>query len=488
VTRVAVPLVFTALMCVVGWSSAGYIIESWASVRGYHAHGILMLLLVIHLLWLAKEELAQLQFQSIRSSSMLWLVACSVFWLLAWGLDYLPGEIAGFFAVWLFGICLMFGWRGVVSIGPRLGILAFSIPMWYSLTSTLQSISTFAVKQLLQIAGVTAYVEGNFVHIPTGVVEIAGGCSGISFLLASLSFVSYIAVSERMNWRGGTLYLIVAVLLSLVANWVRIFIIILCGYFYDLNHPLVGEHVLFGWVLFGVLFAPFVYSLYWGLAKYPMLTNKVETADIDHSQAASQGYRASLLIVCIIAAFSPAVQFVSAQMPVRASINSAQVIADQSYKPNTELPLSLSWRPEIEDVDFQKISSYSKGAFNFYMFSAGYFVQPEKRQLIDELSSMVPSHWQTVETKKLDQFSLIQLNADGQPVVLLRWINVGGGQAVAGRFEAKLQRLGAQLRGRNDVTISALATLCGGPDCKAEIKELTEIFRSITSDTTTQFG
>jgi len=241
-------------------------------MRGYHAHGFLMLVLVGHLLWLDRECLSRLHLQPLNAFGALALAACSAVWLLSWGVDYMPGEIAGFFVVWLLGVCLMFGWQGILQLGPKLGLLIFSIPMWYSLTPVLQSLSTFAVERLLHLTSLTAFVEGNFILVPTGTIEIAGGCSGISYLLASLSFIGYVVLSERLNWRGGGVFLAAAVLLALLANWVRIFIIILFGYFYGLEHPLVSEHVMFGWVLFGVLFAPFIYGLFWLLARYPSLS------------------------------------------------------------------------------------------------------------------------------------------------------------------------------------------------------------------------
>ena len=56
------------------------------------------------------------------------------------------------------------------------GYLYFAVPVWSLVNTPLQSLTTAAVTVVLRVTGIPAYVEGNFVHIPVGTFEIAGGC------------------------------------------------------------------------------------------------------------------------------------------------------------------------------------------------------------------------------------------------------------------------------------------------------------------------
>src|SRR5690606_37229365 len=53
--------------------------------------------------------------------------------------------------------------------------------------------------------------------------------------------------------------LLIAGLLGLIANWIRIFLLILIGYQTKMETPLMADHETFGWVIFGLLILPAIY-------------------------------------------------------------------------------------------------------------------------------------------------------------------------------------------------------------------------------------
>jgi len=69
----------------------------------------------------------------------------------------------------------------------------FLIPLWGVLTIPLQSLSVIAVNTLMSFTTIPVFVEDQFVQIPSGIFEIAGGCSGLRYLLTSLAISSLYA-------------------------------------------------------------------------------------------------------------------------------------------------------------------------------------------------------------------------------------------------------------------------------------------------------
>src|SRR5690625_4993024 len=102
-------------------------------------------------------------------------------------------------------------------------------------------------------------IEGNSIFIPYGHIIIAYGCSGLLYFVISLLLGYLLAYMNRYTERGFLVVLIVAATIGLIANWLRIFILIMIGYGTQMQSPLMADHELFGWILFASLRLPAVY-------------------------------------------------------------------------------------------------------------------------------------------------------------------------------------------------------------------------------------
>lgn len=140
-------------------------------------------------------------------------------------------------------------------------VLLFAVPVWGVLTLPLQHLSIFAVGKIMGLTGIPTYIEGESFTIPNGVFAIVGGCSGLRYLLVSL-LISFLYISLYLKQkRTMVLFLCVAVLGALVANWIRITLLILIGYYTDMQSSILPDHNHFGWYVY----APFLLVLFaWG--------------------------------------------------------------------------------------------------------------------------------------------------------------------------------------------------------------------------------
>jgi exosortase/archaeosortase family protein len=154
--------------------------------------------------------------------------------------------------------------------------LIFLIPVWGVLTPILQSISTYAVTFIMGYTGIPTYVEGNFISIPPGVFEIAGGCSGLRYLLVSLAISSLFIFLNIKKTSHGALFLFIAIIGALITNWLRITGLILIGYYTNMESSLMADHNTFGWYLY----IPFMVGLfYFGQRFITSLESKVTNSN-----------------------------------------------------------------------------------------------------------------------------------------------------------------------------------------------------------------
>lgn len=138
-------------------------------------------------------------------------------------------------------------------------LLWFITPVWGSLNPWLQELSTWGVEGLMRQTGIPTFVEGNFVQIPAGTFEIAEGCSGLRYVISALAIAVIYCHLFLTRPRNMLLFIIAAVLGSILTNWLRIAALVLIGHFTDMQSSLIGDHNMFGWFLF----VPLMLLLIW---------------------------------------------------------------------------------------------------------------------------------------------------------------------------------------------------------------------------------
>jgi len=126
----------------------------------------------------------------------------------------------------------------------------FLIPVWGVLTIPLQSISIFAVNVMMGFTNIPVFVEQEFVQIPSGVFEIAGGCSGLRYLLTSLAISSLFSFLYLRTTKNTIIFISVAIFGALLTNWLRISALIVIGHQTEMTSSLMDDHNMFGWYLY----------------------------------------------------------------------------------------------------------------------------------------------------------------------------------------------------------------------------------------------
>ncbi|MBN7768887.1 exosortase [Marinobacter daepoensis] len=201
------------------------------------------------------------------------------------------------------GLLALWGWKQAKPFFLPIGILLFTLPIWDYLAWSLQLI-TVAVNQLiLSRLDIEFIVEGIIVYFPgVGAFEIAHGCSGLRYLLVGLTLVVLYSELNLRRLRERLLLCIVGVLLALVANWIRVFVIIYVGYESDMTSSLIHEHDTFGWWVFaGTLVPLFMFARYLERREVP---ENGEQQDFVKAPRSSTGLKALGLLSVLFIVFS----------------------------------------------------------------------------------------------------------------------------------------------------------------------------------------
>jgi exosortase/archaeosortase family protein len=113
-----------------------------------------------------------------------------------------------------------------------------------------EATATFTVLAL-QATGVPVYREGlNFV-ISSGNWSVVEACSGIRYLMASVCVGVLFAHLNYRSARRRLAFVVAAVLVPVVANWLRAYLIVMLGHLTNNRLAAGVDHLVYGWVFFG---------------------------------------------------------------------------------------------------------------------------------------------------------------------------------------------------------------------------------------------
>ena len=238
------------------------VLESWETMPS-HAHGYVVLLVVAYLVWGKRHTLAAIP----QAPSLAGLAAFAVS-----GAAALLGELVSAASVVQFSIVFMIESAVWTVMGGRifrilfgpLNFLFFAIPFGHDVLPTLMDWTANATVLGLRASGVPVFQENRHFIIPSGSWSVVEACAGVRYLLTSFFVGSIFAYITYNRWHKRVAFVVSMLLLSLFANWLRAYVIVMVAHLSNNQWGLGLSHLAVGWVIFAVVVAlSFVIGLRW---------------------------------------------------------------------------------------------------------------------------------------------------------------------------------------------------------------------------------
>ena len=151
------------------------------------------------------------------------------------------------------------GARAASLLAFPVGYLYFALPFWSDFNGVLQALSARVTGVLLWLTGVPGFMEGNFIVLPAGTIQIAGGCSGLHAFIVGLALAALYVKLFGLSGRRRVFALTLMSAIALIVNWLRIFVVTAAAYETNMQTSLVRNHYWLGWWLFAGGFAVFLW-------------------------------------------------------------------------------------------------------------------------------------------------------------------------------------------------------------------------------------
>lgn len=407
-------------------------------------------------------------------------------WLLPLGLLWLVGDLAAANAAMQFAfvgmlvalVPALIGSEAAGRIAFPLGFLFFAVPFGDFMTPWLMERTADFTVVALRASGIPVYREGLQFIIPSGSWSVVQACSGIRYLMASVMVGTLFAYLNYNGNRKRWIFVGVAIVTPLIANWLRAYMIVMLGHLSG-NKLAVGvDHIIYGWVFFGIIMmAMFMIGSRWA-------DPVIEPQPAAPVRVTSVGRPAVVLLMTLVLLALPLAlrgQVQQAGSQVTPSLSAPQL---SGWRWAAEPP--STWKPSFENPAAALHGRYEDGSGGTVGMFVGYYRdQRHGRQLVTSVNQLVnvetDKDWSVIasggaeldgqawRTAELRGQALGHVSGDGSQAPRLRawqtyWIN---GRPFVSDWQAKLYGVWRSLLGQGDdaaVVILYTDKATAGPD------------------------
>src|SRR5574343_193040 len=451
---VALLLVWTAYNY---WDTLQAMAHIWWCAETY-THGLVVPPITLWLIWRERHRLASLQPQA--TSWLLFPIAIlSSFWLV--------GELTAVNALTQFAVVGIVILAVMTLVGLPISkelafpliFLLFSVPVGDFLMPRLMEATADFTVLALRASGIPVYREGQNFVIPSGQWSVIEACSGIRYLIASVTVGALYAYLTYTSLKRRLIFIVISMLVPIVANWLRAYLIVMLGHLSDNKLAAGIDHLIYGWVFFGIVIAVmFAIGMRW--AEPSCLDQPVpQSASITHKSDTSHWLIAFTLAALIAAGPVAYNQLHRANADTPAVLSTLDIAGEWQAGPP-----QIHWQPTFNNASAEFHASYSRSDRWIGLYVAYYRNQDYGRKLVTStnvLASSLDPVWHVVasghatipiagEQLRIRQSELLNKQGSEDERYIVRqwyWIN---GRLTSSDIEAKWLTALSMLSGRGD--------------------------------------
>lgn len=472
--RAALPalLASLALAVVLFHRTAMSMVEIWAR-SGTFTHGFLVAPISAWLIWRMRGPLAA---SAPRPDA--WTVAPLAGVCFAWLLGQLAtvGVVAQFAFVTLVILIVpaILGWRVAYRMAFPLLFLYFSVPFGeFAMPKLMDWTASFTVIGL-RASGVPVFHEGLQFVIPSGRWSVVEACSGVRYLIASLTVGTLFAYLSYRSLKRRLVFVAVSIAVPILANWVRAYLIVMLGHLSGNVLATGVDHLIYGWFFFGiVIFLMFVIGGRWADAGNPESRDDAPRKEPAASAApAVPGggfWKMAGIVVLVLASAQCGERYLLQRTAAATPVFPDMRRLEDGWQ-STGKGLAPAWTPAYANPSAEQNRVYSARGQTVGLYIGYYRRQNYARKLVSSENVLVRSNdrvWAEVASGTVD------MRIAGRPV------KARSAELRAGEVDAGLRRLAVRelfwIDGRLTASgveaklLTALALLAGRGDDSAVI-------------------
>jgi exosortase A len=431
-------------------SSFSKLIDVWQSSNTY-GHGFLILPIVLWLINRNKHLLAKIDTQP-SLVGLFFVGLTSFFWFIS-ALSYINViEQFAIFSLFVVLTWVFFGWKMVVFLKFPLAFLYFSIPVGDFLVPYLQFITADISVFMIKAFGIPVFRDGMYIQIPNGNFLVAEACSGIRFLISTVTIGVLYSYLNFSKFYKQILFVLLCCIVSIVGNGLRAFLMILIGHLSNMQAAVGFDHFVYGGVFFCIILAVLFVIGYYMADPLDEIEKPVSTSDKQISQQFP-----SFVFIVITFSFlliGPLLKYKYENHVAILAPQQINKLTDHSPTKLMSIPkFNHNWMPSFPDSDETYISSLTSptSTNNIDIFVAKYHYETNDKEIISYKNRLfnvdfwsinsISTHEITIindEKVPYNSFSIVNMRGEERKLRVVYKVN---GILVANKIQFKLFQL-----------------------------------------------
>jgi exosortase A len=423
------------------WQTSWSMVEIWWRSETF-AHGFMILPISLYLIWLKREELALLQPRA-SLSGLAALALAAAGWLAGHLVAVQVVEQLALVAMMIAVLWALLGWQVVRTIMFPLGYLFFMVPIGEFLVQPMMEFTAEFSVAMIHLTDIPVYADGFFISLPTGDWSIVEGCSGVRYLIASIAVGTLYAYMFYHSWWRRAAFVLLAIVTPVIANGLRAFMIIMIGHFSGMKLATGVDHLIYGWVFFGlvIMLMFWIGSFWWDKAP---AAEAVAGPDRNAASAGNSYWWGVPLLLLLLLAPIALQSFGSVPPGARRDIVPPQGAGGWMA---VQQPLS-EWRPNYRGATAQRLTSWRRDGMQVDLDVYYYLDQSQGAEMVNSQNILVgqkTGSWQLRGTKQSEislhggDLAVAQsvLQRAGLRLLAWEWYWIGG-HVTSNDYQAKL--------------------------------------------------
>lgn len=445
------------LVLAIYWQTTLAMVGVWERSATF-THGFLVIPIFLYLVWRERDVLAAID-PAPNFFALLGIALAGALWLVGEIVSANSVSQFAMIAMVPFAVWSVLGTRVARALAIPLGFLFFAAPVGDFLVPTLMDWTADVTVAAVRASGVPVYREGNYFQIPSGRWSVVEACSGLRYLIASFMIGALYAYLTYRSTARRVTFVVVALAVSIVANWMRAYLIVMLGHLTSNRIAAGADHLVYGWVFFGAIMA----LLFWVGTRWredgdpAPAPVRASPADTGAHPRGRETWAAGIAAIVLMALWQPLEAWISGDgiarpvqvSPVAGSGGWIAVRDDVS-----------TWRPEISNARAELRQTFEKEGARVGLHLSFFRDQTRDTKGITSQNQLVSTS--SLRWKKTAD-GTVSLDIDGQPfrfrtntitdererIAAWQWFWVDG-RVTSNEYLAKLYQAFSEMRGHGD--------------------------------------
>lgn len=457
-------LLLLALLLLLGayFDSFSSMVSVWARSETF-AHGFIILPIFFWLIWRIREKVVS----TVPRANFLGLpllIFLGFIWLLAKFVGVLVVEQLAATMMIPALVFSLLGWQTtVVMIFPLL-FLIFSVPIGEELTPYLIDFTADFTVALINIVGIPIYREGNFFQLPTGSWSVVAACSGVRYLIASVTLGALYAYLNYHWALKRVIFIALSFVVPIFANGLRAFMIVMIGHYSDMQLATGIDHLIYGWIFFGIVISIMFYiGSFWTDHGEPSVRSvNFNLGDLSGFPGASIGISVAAILISLVWPVYYMVTQEQQDFSVVTDIHITNIEGWKESSANKDV-----WKPAFEGFDREYLANFTDKNGNEVIVYIGYYAKQRQGAEIGNYNNVLVKEddktWKAVHENEV-YLPELEMNV---PAAIIQGLDrkyfttyfyYANGQWVTDKYQTKLLQVESLLLGgREDAAVIALS-------------------------------